>query len=110
MHGWGRNLESPYDNSIMKRPKGWILLLAVALVVFGASAAWWTGFVYSENCHDAGGTIRDGVCVGSRFPVPWLWEAPWHWIAFSLVPPAVVAAIVVVGLWIARQSEKGGDD
>ena len=87
----------------MNRRKRWVLLLGMAIVLFGASAAWWTGFLYSDSCYDAGGIMREGVCVASRFPVPWLWEAPWHRMAFSLVPPAVLAVIVTMIAWIAGE-------
>jgi hypothetical protein len=77
----------------------WIALPILAILAFAVSTVWWVGFVYSESCHAAGGVVERGICVGARFPVSWLWEAPWYRIAFDLLPPVAVAGIVVLAAW-----------
>jgi hypothetical protein len=87
----------------------WIILLGLAVIAFGVSAVWWIDFVYRDSCHDAGGSIIDGICVGARTYIPWLWDAPWHQVLFSLIPPAVVSGIVVIAGWIFSQSGRRSD-
>lgn len=87
----------------MNRLAGWILLLAVGAVVFAVSAMWWTDFLASNLCHDAGGVIKDGECVGAMTAIPILWDAPWQRIAVTLLPPGIFAFIVVAVIWTLKR-------
>lgn len=89
----------------MNRRVSWVLLLAVGAVVFAVGAVWWTDFLSSDMCHDAGGIIENGECVGAMTAIPYLWDAPWQRIAFTLVPPGVVAVIIVAVVWAMGRKE-----
>jgi hypothetical protein len=93
----------------MRSVTRWIILLGLAVISFGVSAVWWIDFVYRDSCHEAGGIISKGACVGARSYVPWLWDAPWHQVVFSLIPPAVLSGIVLIAAWIFMQSGRRSD-
>jgi hypothetical protein len=82
---------------------GWAFLLVVAVSVFAGIAVWWNDFLYSDSCLDAGGMIENGLCVGARHYVPSFLEAPWQLKAFTLLPPAVVAAVILVMPWVVKR-------
>jgi hypothetical protein len=88
----------------MNRRASWVLLLAVGVLVFVVSAMWWTDFLTSNLCHDAGGDIRNGECVGAMTAIPILWDATWQRIAVTLLPPGIVAVIVVAVIWTLKRS------
>jgi len=90
----------------MNRRTSWVLLLAVGAVVFVVSAMWWTDFLTSNLCHDAGGVIKNGECVGAVTAIPILWDAPWQRIAVTLLPPGVLAVIVVAVIWALKRRER----
>ena len=93
----------------MRSVTRWIILLGLAVISFGVSAVWWIDFVYRDSCYGAGGIISEGICVGAKSYIPWLWDAPWHQVVFSLIPPAVVSGIVVIAAWIFSQSGRRSD-
>ena len=75
--------------------------------MFAGGTVWWIDFLSSNLCHDAGGSIENGECVGAVTTIPYLWEAPWQRIALTLVPPGVVAVITVAVVWaMGREKEK----
>jgi hypothetical protein len=89
------------------RRTSWVLLLAVGAAVFAVSVVGWNDLLSTNMCHDAGGTIESGACAGAMSGMPYFWDAPWQRIALTLVPPGVLAVIVVALAWaIGRKGEK----
>ena len=83
----------------MNHRASWVLLLALGALVFVVSAMWWTDFLASNLCHDAGGDFKNGECVSAMTAIPILWDAPWQRIAVTLLPPGIFAVIVVAVIW-----------
>ena len=83
--------------------------VAVATVlIFVVVAVWWTDFLYTDACLDAGGKIEAERCVGARHSVPALWQTPWPNIALGLLPPTIGAIIFAMVAW--RASRVGNGD
>lgn len=90
----------------MKRRTSWVLLLALGAVVFAAGVVGWNDLLSTNMCHDAGGTMENGSCVGAMSGIPYFWDAPWQRIALTLIPPGVLAVTVVAVVWALGRKEK----
>ena len=81
--------------------RGMLVLIAiVGVIAFTGITWWWHDFLYVDRCLDAGGIIESGLCAGARCDVPTFFEGPWQAQAFTLIPPAVLSAGVVVTMWV----------
>jgi hypothetical protein len=89
--------------SLVKRQIAWVLLLIAGVGILWLIAAEWNGFLYSDSCLDAGGTIESGACVGARRHIPTFLEAPWQLQAFTLLPSVAIGAVVVAVLAAANR-------
>lgn len=73
-----------------------LIILFVAL--FSATFTPWLAFLEVDTCLDLGGVIEGGTCVGSPYAVRTFWSSPWQYKAFSIVPPALLALVVVAAI------------
>ncbi len=75
-----------------------ICLLLVFVTMFSLTFPPWLAFLEMDTCLDLGGGIENGVCVGSPHPVRTFWNSPWQFKAFSVVPPGLLALVVVAAI------------
>ena len=72
-----------------------ICLFMVFVTLFSFTFAPWLTFLEMDTCLDLGGVIEHGACVGSHYPVQTFWNSSWQFKAFAVLPPGVLALVVV---------------
>jgi hypothetical protein len=85
--------------------RAWTLFSFAACFV--VDVAGWIHILVVDRCFDYGGAFENGVCIGTATPAPTFWDYLWPLDPLLvLVPPAVLAAVVVsVMVWYLNNAK-----